>query len=97
MTYVDDPADESRRDDGSASTYSESKPATCEEEVDCRACKAFFKTSPALEGLTLDLQFADDRSSDSGQITMIRFSGSGAEQSKSKILLDEVQGTLADQ
>ena len=84
--------DDDRRDDGRASTSTFSKPASCEKE-DSRACAAFFKTSPELEGLILELTFSEDLSSFEGTVIAIQFGGSGMEEASSDINIT-AKGTL---
>ena len=83
LTYTMDPEE---RDDGRASTVSESKPPTCVEETS-RACKAFFKTSPALEGLRLNLKFNEDLNRFDGSVVLIQYGGKGMEKATVEVLL----------
>ena len=94
LTHVDKPKGDDRRDDGRASTVEQSKPAICV-EADSRACKAFFKTSPELEGLKMKLTFNEDLSSYEGRIVMIQFGGKGMEAAETEIIIG-IKGNLAD-
>jgi hypothetical protein len=80
------------RDDGQASTYSDSKPATCDKIKGWtagKACSAFEATSPAMEGLVLNLTFSENLDSVQGTFTLIQFGGDGMTKS-----ITEIDGTL---
>ena len=80
------------RDDGQASTYSDAKPATCDKIKGWtagKACSAFEATSPAMEGLVLNLTFSENLDSVQGKFLMIQYGGEGMTKSTT-----EVHGTL---
>jgi hypothetical protein len=87
------------RDAGGASTVTESAPADCDKISGFtagKACSAFKATSPPLEGLTLNLKFAADKSSFDGKAVFIQFGGSGMTKSETNLDVN-MAGTLAAQ
>lgn len=69
-----------QRDDGRASSISQSKPADCEKIEGLgakKACKAFNESSLELEGFVIKLKFNQSLSMAKGELLMIQFGGSG--------------------
>lgn len=88
LTYLMEPRE---RDDARASMVTETAPTSCEPEG--RACTAFNKSSPGLEGLKLSFIFSDDLSSFSGTVTAVQFGGSGFTKSQTDIIM-KLEGEL---
>lgn len=91
LTYRMDPQE---RDDGRASTVSESRPPTCVKETS-RSCKVFFKSSSALEGLRLDLTFSKELNRFEGDAVLTQYSGKGMEKATSETFVT-IRGDLVD-
>ena len=75
-------------DNGIASLVSFSKPPTCVKISGIfagRACKVFFSSSLALEGIELKIRFAEDMKSFKGEGIFIQYGGAGLTESRTQI------------
>ena len=85
------------RDDARASTVTQTREAECEKVKGMfagKACSAFKKTSPGLEGLDLSFSFSEDLSSFEGVAILIQFGGKGMAKSEARTTT-EISGNLA--
>jgi len=77
------------RDDARASTVTQNREPECEKIKGMfagKACKAFLKTSPGLEGLELSFTFTEGLDSFEGTAVLIQYGGSGMTKSETRIV-----------
>ena len=84
------------RDDVRASTVTKTREADCEKVKGMfagKACSAFKKTSPGLEGLDLSFTFSEDLSRFEGVAILIQYGGKGMTKSEAHTTT-EISGNL---
>ena len=82
-----------QRDDGLASSVSQSRPADCEKIKGmgaAKACKAFNESSLELEGFSIKLEFDKNLSIANGEFMMIQYGGSGITKSMTEAISQDL-------